>query len=227
MLGKAKDKVGEGCALIYKSEVHHKLGDHKMASSTATDAADLLEEEDKARYALALSRAAISSLASKDTSATGFQLADKALKAFNEAKETKEIVPLKLEMAQVAFQDQQYVEAEDLAEDAEKVAKQAKILALEARAAQLLSTIRLTIAVEDAKAKDADPDTMLATESVRNALFLYRKLGDRHGEALAMGKLAQVRYESRALDMAKMAAEEAQAMFRELGDSQQEAPKCF
>merc|ERR1711988_1360413 len=43
------------------------------------------------------------------------------------------------------------------------------------------------------------------------------------GEAAAMHKLAQVRYHSGAGDMAKMAAEEAQAMFREFGDTHGEA----
>merc|ERR1711907_731103 len=125
-------------------------------------------------------------------------------------------------MANAKFDSEAYIEAEDLAEEAQAAAKKISDTAYEAEAAHLLATIRLVIAVDDAKDKE-EADTVSATEAARDALFLFRKVGDRKGEAGAMLKLAEVRYQSKAYDMAKMAAEEAQSMYKELGNVSREA----
>merc|ERR1712070_174454 len=71
--------------------------------------------------------------------------------------------------------------------------------------------------------EQGEADTASATSAARDALMLYRKIGNRQGEAAAKHKLAQVRYHAGATDMARMVADEAQEMFSKLGDQTGEA----
>lgn len=220
---RASDPNGEGCALLCIAELQMSTGDFKGAMSTAKNAAETLEKAGNAAgQALAVARSASAALSTANYVPEGFELADKALALLDSAGEKSGQIPLKLDMARAKLDAEAYIEAEDLAEEAQQTAKSISDLNQEAASALLLATIRLNIAVEDAKDKP-EADTVTATEAARDALFLFRKLGDRLGEAAAMRKLAQVRYQSGARDMAKMAAEEAQTMFRELGDPQGEA----
>lgn len=217
------DAVGEACALICLAELHMLTGAHTVAISTATSAAAILERlGDVPRQAQAAQCAASAALSSADTAAEGFELADKALSLCESAGDTKSQVTLKLNLAEARLRAEEYVEAEDWAEDAQAQCKKIGDVNSEAEAAQVLATVRLNIAIADSKGDD-EPDMASATEASRDALHLFRKIGNRKGEASAMYKLAQVRYNSGAGDMAKMAAEEAQAMFRELGDAHGEA----
>jgi tetratricopeptide (TPR) repeat protein len=205
------------------AELQTLAGDATSAKQTANTAAAILAQEgDVSREALALKCAASAALSSRDTAQEGFDLADKALSRFESIGEIKGQIALKLDIARAKHRADALVEAEDWAEMAQTLCKKIGDLSAEAEAAQTLATVRLNIAVEDAKEKD-EPDMASATQASRDALHLFRKVGNRKGEAAAMQKLAQVRYHSGAGDMAKMAAEEAQAMFRELGDSQGEA----
>jgi tetratricopeptide (TPR) repeat protein len=197
--------------------------DSRAALATAKNAAELLTKAgNKDKHALALSKAAIAALTSTATASEGFELADQAVSLYDGLGDVRASIPLKIAVANAKLENEAYVEAEDWAEDAQAASKKSGDLAHEAESAQVLATVRLAIAVEDAKDKD-EADTASATEASRDALLLFRKLGDRRGEAAAMHKLAQVRYQSGAGDMAKMAAEEAQNIYREIHDTSGEA----
>lgn len=222
-LGMEADAIGLGCTVLCISEIELAAGQHKAAVSSAQRAIQILESAGNAtKYALAVQRAASAAFYLDETTDEGFLLADQALTLYERSGETKGQALLKIDMAKAKLKKEAYVEAEDLAEDVQKLCKDTGDLAHEAKAAQLLATIRLAIAVAEAEGQD-DADTSSATSAARDALMLFRKLGDRHGEASAMHKLAQVRYHSGATDMAKMAADEAQAMFMRLGDQLGEA----
>jgi len=217
------DAIGRGCAVLCVSEIELAAGQHMAAVATAQRAIKILEKAGNAtKHALAVQCAASAAFSSDETIDEGFILADEALSLYEKSGETKGQALLKIDMARAKLKKEAYVEAEDCAEDAQKLCKDTGDLAHEAKAAQLLATIRLAIAVAEAEGQD-DADTSSATAAARDALMLFRKLGDRHGEASAMHKLAQVRYHSGATDMAKMAADEAQAMFMRLGDQLGEA----
>lgn len=217
------DATGEGCALLCVAQLQRDTGDHRGAMLTAKSAGDILDKAGNvSRQALSVRIAASAALSSASTASEGFDLADKALALFESAGDKKAALPLKIEYASAKLQAESYVEAEDWAEEAQAEAKKNNDLYNEADAAQVLATVRLAIAVEEAKGND-EAETAAATEAARDALQLYRRVGNRRGEARAMQKLAEVRYQSGAGDMAKTAAEDATAMFRELGDTNGEA----
>merc|ERR1712070_340532 len=87
---------------------------------------------------------------------------------------------LKIAMAKAKLRQEAYIEAEDLAEDAQKLAKGCGSVVREAEAAQILATIRLAIAVAEAD-EQGEADTASATSAARDALMLYRKIGNRQG----------------------------------------------
>jgi len=217
------DAVGEGCAMLCVSELQTLFLDREAAGITAKNAAAVLAQAgDVLKQAIAVKYAASAALSSTDSASEGFYLAEQALSLFAGVAEIHAQVSLKLDMANAKLRAEEYVEAEDLVEEALATCKEIGDLAQEAESTQVLATVRLAIAVEDAKDKD-EADTMSATEASRDALALFRKLGNKRGEAVATHKLAQVRYYSGASDMAKLAAEEAQEMFKELGDVSGEA----
>jgi len=217
------DAIGEGCAVLCVSELQMQSGDQRAAMQSAKNAIEILEKANNVSYrALAMKSAASAALSSTNTASEGFLLADEALNLFDVSSDPKSSISLKLDMANARLRSEDYVEAEDLAEDAERASKRINNMSQEADCAAVLAAVRLAIAVADSKEKD-EADTASATASARDALVLYRKLGNRRGEAAAMYKLAQVRYQSGAGDMAKMAAEEAQGMYRELQDVSGEA----
>lgn len=223
LFSSGNDAIGEACALLCLSEFQVAAGNHKAAVDAAKDAARILKGTgDEKRHALAKKFAAAAALSSEEYAADGWDLATEALALLEAAKDSKGQITLKLDMAHAKLRQEAYIEAEDLAEEAQKASQETGDLANEAESCQILATVRLAIAVEDAKEQD-EPDCSSATEASREALVLFRKLGNRSREAAAMHKLAQVRYHARAYDMAKMAAEEAQAMFREWGDVSGEA----
>jgi tetratricopeptide (TPR) repeat protein len=224
LLKDSGEPLAEGCALLCASEFWTAADDQATALRNARTAASKFEAAGNIAYeALALSLAARVALSSPNTSTEGVTFAEKAMTLFKRSGDAKSPIPLKLLLAEHLLQGNQYVAAEDMAEEALKTCKDLGDATQEAEALQVLATIRLALAVADAEESQEDIDTLSATEAARYALAAFRKLGNRQGEAKAMYKLAQVRYYAEATDTAKMGAEDAQAIFREVGDVSGEA----
>jgi tetratricopeptide (TPR) repeat protein len=151
-------------------------------------------------------------------SSEALDLAEQALALCKRAQDEKTPIVLKLAMSEYKLQSDEYISAEDLAEEALKAAQDISDDAQEAEAWQVLSTVRLALAVAESQETKEEIDTTSATEASRSALAAFRDLGNRQGEAKAMYKLAQVRYYAEAYDTARMGAEEAQVIFREVGE---------
>lgn len=221
------DALGEGCALLCQSEIQIAVKDFTAALNTARKAAEVLERtNDMGKHALAMYLAATAALAQNEIMQSDYDAAFDAIElieSLGSLGNRRLQISLKLDVANAKIRDDKLVEAEDLAEEALQSAKGLPDTFLEAESCKVLATTRLAIATESANDEEADVDTNPATEAARDALVLYKKLGDRNGEATMLYKLGQVRYQAGAGDMAKMAAEEAQTMFRELGDSTGEA----
>merc|ERR1712080_623284 len=101
------------------------MGDHAGALAIAKAAAKKLEEaDDQGRQALALARAATSALTFTDTSAEGFALSDEAMSLLDSTGQTTDQIPLKLAMARAKLVSEAFIEAEDLAEEAQLTSKE-------------------------------------------------------------------------------------------------------
>lgn len=218
------DAVAEGCGMLCLAEIQDAVKEYTGAMGSAQKAAEILgKTNDDAKKALAIKLAASAGLCKDEVMQSDYDTAFEAIDALDKVGNQRGQISLKLDIANAKIADDKLVEAEDLAEEALQTAKNISDTALEAESCKVLATARLAIATESAKDEEVEVDTTAATEAARDALVLYRKLGDRKGEATMMYKLGQVRYQSKAGDMARMAAEEAQSMFRDLGDMQGEA----
>jgi len=216
------DAVARGCALLCAAEVASNAEQPKTALGFAKDAAKEFNDSNAmGKEALATSTAAKAALAANSTE--GEDLAEQAFELYKTVGDEKGPISLKVALAEHKLKSDDLIVAEDLAEEALKGCAAVGDEVAEAEAYQVLASVRLALALAEAKESGDDPDAGSATEAARYALAACRKLGDKAGQAKASYKLSLIRYECGALDTAKMGTEEAQALFRELGDANGEA----